>query len=305
MTVHAVVVGSLVMDLAFRIPRRPQTGQVVLASAFKAYRGGKGYNQAVALARLGARVTMVGAVGGDLHGDDFLDGLDREGIDATRVMQMKGTPTAVAVPLVTPDGRAAFVQYPGASWRLSPGHCADLPDCDVVLLQGEVPGTTSAHVAASYVRRGTPVHLHPSPIDEIDAQLLNAASLLTPSRAEAAALAGLPEDREPVELAQALAHDGLRVVVSDGAGEVAWAADGEHGTAPGAADADIVDSTASRDAVVAALAIWLAEGAPFPDAVRLASTAGQLAAATVGAEPSLPQRAQVRRPLPTAGDSAS
>ncbi len=86
MTVRALVVGSLVMDLAFSVPSRPEPGEVIIAEEFGQYRGGKGYNQAVALARLGAEVTMVGAIGADAYGDAFLDALERERIDANRVV---------------------------------------------------------------------------------------------------------------------------------------------------------------------------------------------------------------------------
>ena len=291
MSVHAVVVGSLVMDLAFQIPRRPEAGEVVLATGFGAFRGGKGYNQAVALARLGAEVTLIGAVGADLHGDGFLEALKRERIDALRVVQLRGTPTAVAAPMITPEGDAGFVHFSGANGRLSPAHCADLPDCDVVLLQGEIPSTTSAYVTASYRRRGTPIHLHPSPVDDITAPLLNAASVLTPSPAEAVALSGADTGTPHIELARLLAHARLRVAITPGAGSSAWAAGDEAGeiTTEGA----VVDLTASRDSFVAGLAVRLAEGASFPEAVEFAAAAGRHAAGIAGAEPSLPSRRAV------------
>ncbi|MDQ3547570.1 MAG: PfkB family carbohydrate kinase, partial [Chloroflexota bacterium] len=85
--VRALVVGSLVMDLSFQVPKRPEPGEVILADSFGTYRGGKGYNQAVALARLGAKVTMIGALGADAYGDEFIASLDREGIDASRMVR--------------------------------------------------------------------------------------------------------------------------------------------------------------------------------------------------------------------------
>ena len=296
MTVRAVVVGSLVMDLAFQVPYRPEAGDEVVATSFGAFRGGKGYNQAVALARLGAQVTLIGAVGADLHGDGFIASLSEEGIDATRVVQLRGTPTAVAAPLVTPDGAVGFVHYPGANHRLSPAHCADLPDCDVVLLQGEIPSTTSQYVTNSYARRNTPVHLHPSPVDDVTTAMLNGASVLTPSPAEAATLSGAKPDTSLADLAAALAHPGLRVAVTGAAGRTAWAADGETGDVTPVGQT-VVDTTASRDSFVAALALRLAEGASFTEAVSFAAAAGRHAAGIRGAEPSLPSRADVRRLL--------
>ena len=291
MSVHAVVVGSLVMDLAFRIPRRPGPGEEVMATGFGAFRGGKGYNQAVALARLGADVTLIGAVGADLHGDGFLEGLEREGIDARRVVQMRGTPTAVAAPLITPEGQVSIVHFPGANGRLSPAHCADLPECDIVLLQGEVASTTSSYVATSYGRRGTLVHVHPSPVHDITAPMLNEASVLTPSPVEAAALCNASVDTDERELVDRLAHEGLAVAVTGGAGSATWRAGGEHGAI--LTEGLVVDRTASRDAFVAGLAVRLTEGATFVEAVEFAAAAGRHAAGIAGAEPSLPTRAAV------------
>lgn len=296
MTVQAVVVGSLVMDLTFAIPRRPDAGEEVFATSFGAFRGGKGFNQAVALSRLGANVTLIGAVGADLHGDGFMEALAREGIDANRVVQLRGTPTAVAAPLVTPDGKAGFVHFQGANRRLSPAHCADLPDCDVVLLQGEISSTTSTYVTKSYVRRDIPVHLHPSPVGDISTEMIEGASVITPSPAEAAELGGMDPATPPVDLATALARRGLRVAITAGAGHAAWSADGQTGKI-GATTGSLVDSTASRDSFVAALAVRLTEGAAFDDAVTFAAAAGRYAAGISGAEPSLPSRAAVEQSL--------
>lgn len=292
MTVHAVVVGSLVMDLAFQVPHRPAANDEIIATDFGVYRGGKGYNQAVALARLGAEVTFIGATGTDLHGDDFLVSLNQEGIDSSRVIQMRGTPTAVAAPLVTPNGDVGFVHYRGANCRLSPAHCADLPECDVVLLQGEIPSSTSEYVTKSYVRRGTPVHLHPSPAHDVTPEMLNGCSVLTPGAAEAVLLSGVDPDAKPVDLARSLAQTDVRVALTLGGGSTAWAADGETGEIA-MIGPPMLDSTGSRDALVAGLALRLAEGATFPEAVMFASAAGQHAARISGAEPGLPTRAQV------------
>ncbi|MGH3666108.1 MAG: PfkB family carbohydrate kinase, partial [Egibacteraceae bacterium] len=190
MTVRAVVVGSLVMDLAFRVPRRPGDGEVVIAEDFGTFRGGKGYNQAVALARLGADVTMIGAVGADAYGDGFLDALRRESIDAARVVQLRGASTALAVPLITPDGEVGFVQHPGANWHLSPAHCADLPDCDVVLLQGEVTAAASERAGRVIRKRGGIVLLNPAPVHDVSPAMVDTATLLCPNEVEARALIG-------------------------------------------------------------------------------------------------------------------
>lgn len=296
MTVRAVVVGSLVMDLVFRVPRRPEPDDVVVTDDFAVYRGGKGYNQAVALARLGADVAMVGAVGDDAHGEEFRAALEREGVDASRVVTLRGARTAVAVPLVTPDGEVAFVQHPGANRQLRPAHCVHLPDCDVLLLQGEVPAATSAAAATAVGQAAGTVQLNPAPVGEIDDELLALATLVTPNRVEGRDLAVRldlavdPDDGEA--LARALATGGRAAVVTLGAAGATWADGSASGTAaPPRVEA--VDATGAGDSFNAALALAVAERQHLGAAVRFACAAGAHAATVAGAEPGLPTRAQV------------
>lgn len=292
MSVRAVVVGSLVMDQAFRVPRRPAPGEVVVADAFGAYRGGKGYNQAVALARLGAQVTMIGAVGADAYGDGFLDALAREGIDAGRVVQLRGTSTAIAVPLITPDGDAAFVQYPGANRQLAPAHCADLPDCDVLLLQGEVNAVTSEHAGRIIRRRGGIVLLRPTPVAEVTRELLDVATVVVASETEARTLLNVEDGRDAIELAEALHTPERAAAVRVTPLEAAWASDDESGFVTGP-PVTVTDATGAGDSFCAGLAVALAEGAGFEAAVRFATAASAHTCTVAGAEPSLPARWQV------------
>jgi ribokinase len=294
MTVRAVVLGSLVMDLSFQVPVRPQPGEVITATDFGTFRGGKGYNQAVALARLGAEVSMVGAVGTDAYGDDFLEALEREGIDSGRVVQMRGVPTSVAVPLITPDGEVGFVQYPGANRQVAPAHCADLPDCDVLLLQGEVLPATSEQAARTMRTRGVPVLLNPAPVHEMTDELLAMATVLIPNEVEAQALLGdrAATDDSGIAAAEALRTADRMAVVTLGARGAAFAStQGSGAVAPPAVHA--VDSTGAGDSFCAALGIALAEGADHVDAIRFACAAGAHAASVRGAEPGLPTRGQV------------
>src|SRR4051794_32167985 len=113
--VHALVVGSLVVDFTFRVPSWPRPGEVVLATAFDIYHGGKGYNQALALARLGASVTLLGAVGDDEYGARIAAALNDAGVDSHALLRLAGVHTTLAAPLVTPDGDVGFVQAPGAN----------------------------------------------------------------------------------------------------------------------------------------------------------------------------------------------
>lgn len=294
MTVRAVVVGSIVMDLSFRIPQLPAPGEVVMATEFGAYRGGKGYNQAVALARLGAEVTMVAAVGNDAHGDTFVEALESEGVDASRVVRLRGVATSVAVPLITPDGEVGFVQHPGANRQLAPAHCADLPDCDVLLLQGEVPAATSLQAARVIRGRGARVLLNPAPVHEVSTELLDVATVVIPNEVEARALlAGEAAGERPgVDAAEALRTDERQAVVTLGARGAAYA--GRDGSGTVAAPTIVaVDSTGAGDSFCAGLGLALSEGAALAEAVRFACGAGAHAATRAGAEPGLPRRSDV------------
>jgi ribokinase len=297
MAVQAVVVGSLVMDLAFKVSVRPGPGDVVIASDFSRFRGGKGYNHAVALARMGAEVAMIGAVGRDAYGDAFMEALEREHIDASRVMQLRGTPTAVAVPLVTPDGSVGYVQYPGANRLLAAAHCADLPDCDVLMLQGEVSALTSRHAGRIIRNRGGSVLLNPAPIDDLTDQLLDVATVVSLNQYEARRLLQVGDDVDGVELARRLHKEGRSAVVTMGAKGAAWS--DEHGDGSAAPPpVHAADITAAGASFNAALAISIAEGRPLEDGVRLANAAAAYSSTVIGAEPSLPTRAQAEALLP-------
>jgi ribokinase len=299
MVVRAVVVGSLVMDLAFKVDVRPGPGDVVIATDFAHFRGGKGYNHAVALARMGAEVAMIGALGRDAHGDAFMEALEREHIDASRVMQLRGSPTGVAVPLVTPDGSVGYVQYPGANRLLAAAHCADLPDCDVLMLQGEVGASTSRYAARIIRSRGGHVLLNPAPVDDLTDQLLDVTTVVSLNQYEARRLLQAGMDVDPVELARQLRKDGRAAVVTMGSKGAAWSDEnGDGSAAPPPVHA--TDITAAGASFNAALAIGIAEGRSLEQAVRLANAAAAYSSTVIGAEPSLPTRAQAEALLASA-----
>jgi ribokinase len=291
--VRALVVGSLVMDLSFLVPKRPEPGEVIIAESFAAFRGGKGYDQAVALARLGAEVTMIGALGRDAYGDEFMAALEREGVDTSRMVRLDDRPTSVAVPLVTPDGDVGFVHAPGANAGLLPEHITDLPACDILLVQGEVPSETTELAQRSVRERGGLVLLNPAPVHHVTPAMLELADIVCPNQVEALALlAAEAVSHDPLDLARRLAEGRRAAVVTLGARGAAWATGDRHGIeAPPIVDA--VDATGAGDSFCAALALATVEGMALPDAVRFACAAGAHAATIRGAEPGLPTRRDV------------
>lgn len=296
--VRALVVGSLVMDLSFQVPKRPEPGEVILAESFGAYRGGKGYNQAVALARLGAEVTMIGALGADAYGEEFMAALKHEGIDASRMVRLSESYTSIAVPLVTPDGDVGFVHAQGANALLHPDRCHDLPQTDIVLLQGEIPPETSRAVARQARQSNAKIMLNPAPVHHITPELIAIADILCPNEVEARALLGLSSATIDAsqEYAHRLALDGRVAIVTLGARGAVWSDGATHGiSTPPRVTA--IDATAAGDSFCAALALAIVEGQAIPDAVHFACAAGAHAVTVRGAEPSLPTRAQVETML--------
>jgi ribokinase len=237
---------------------------------------------------------MIGALGTDANGDDFIEALEREGIDTSRMVRLPNIHTSIAVPLVTPDGDVAFVHSPGANGWLQPGHCRDVPEHDIVLLQGEIPPETSIAVARQSQELLALVMLNPAPVHHVTPDLLDVADIICPNEVEARALLdeATVEGASDKQLAERLATDGRIAVVTLGARGAVWSDGREDGSAtPPRITA--VDATAAGDSFCAALAIAIVEGQPLADAVRFACAAGAHAATVRGAEPGLPTREQV------------
>jgi ribokinase len=266
------VVGSINLDLVATCERLPRPGETVTGAEFTRVPGGKGANQAVAAARLGAEVTMVGCVGADDFAREARRALETSGVDVSRIRVVDG-PTGVALILVDASGENQIVVAPGANARLTPDD-ADVGETDGVLCQLEVP---VAAVAAA-ARADTFFCLNVAPARPVPAELLARADLVVANRYELDALGGTP----PGLTALTLGAEGA-VLLEDGA-EVARA-EPPHVTA--------VDGTAAGDAFTACLAVSLLEHRPREEALRRACAAGALAAARFGAQTSLPTASEV------------
>ncbi len=289
-----VVVGSLNRDVTADVPRLPRPGETILGTSHRWDNGGKGANQAVAAARLGQRVAMVGRVGDDDAGRQLVASLEREGVDASGVGRDPAAATGLALITVVPGGENTIVVSLGANAHVRPADldAAPLADADVVLLQLEIP--ISAVGAAAAAATGTVV-LNPAPAAVLPPELLDAVDVLVPNRGELATLAGGEEEVDLDALAaQAAGLDGSGAVVvtlgADGA-LVVTGDDAEHVPSP---RVDAVDATAAGDAFCGALADALARGESLVAAARWAVAAGAAAATRPGAQSSLPTPGEVR-----------
>jgi ribokinase len=291
---EVAVVGSLNLDLVVRVPRLPGPGETVSGQDVFRNPGGKGANQAVAAARLGRRVAMVGRVGDDDAGRELLASLEADGIGTTQVRAVAGVPSGTAFITVADDGENQIVVSPGANARLTPEDVAEagpaLRAAAVTLLQLEVPLEA---VAAAARTAGGRVVLTPAPVRELPAELLGQVDVLVPNRVELAQLAGGPVP-ETVEAAVALAGRlaARAVVVTLGADGALVVTDGQASHVP-AVPVRAVDTTAAGDAFCGGLADALATGASLQDAVRRAVRVAAAACLRPGAQPSLPTPAEL------------
>jgi ribokinase len=290
-----VVVGSLNLDLVVRVDRLPGPGETVSGGDVFRNPGGKGANQAVAAARLGRRVAMVGRVGDDEAGRELLASLEADGVDTAHVRAVDGVPSGAAFIAVSDDGENQIVVSPGANARLGPGDVAAagaaLRAAAVTLVQLEVPLEA---VAAAVRAAGGRVVLNPAPVRALPAALLGEVDVLVPNRVELARLADAPVPAT-VEEAAALAGrlPARAVVVTLGADGALVVEDGDAGHVP-AVPVRPVDTTAAGDAFCGGLADALAGGAALQDAARWAVRVAAAACTRPGAQASLPTPDEAR-----------
>ena len=299
--VSVVVVGSLNMDLVVRTPRMPRAGETLEARSFSLFAGGKGANQAVAAARMGAAVAMVGRVGEDAFGDGLLAALRAEEVDVGGVGRTPGMSTGIASIWVDDSGANAIAVVAGANGQLSPRDVERASDLmragSLVLLQLEVPRPTVEAAIRLGRERGARVILDPAPAHPAAAAWLEQLWAVTPNQVEAEALVGFPvaDVSSGARACRALLQGGVRVAVvkmaEQGAVVAGEGLDGVYHLP--AARVEVVDTTAAGDAFAGALAAALAAGASVLEACSRANAAGALAVTRAGAQPSLPRRSEV------------
>ncbi|MBC3209304.1 ribokinase [Pseudomonas sp. SWRI111] len=300
MPANVVVIGSLNMDLVTRAPRLPTGGETLIGHSFATVSGGKGANQAVAAARLGAQVAMVGCVGSDDYGVQLRDALLAEQIDCQAVSVVEGS-SGVALIVVDDNSQNAIVIVAGANAAMTPAVIdrfdAVLQDADVVICQLEIPDATVGHALKRARALGKTVILNPAPASRpLPADWFAAIDYLIPNESEAAALSGLPVDSlQTAEKAAShlLAMGASKVIVTLGA-EGSLFANGkgfEHFPAP---KVKAVDTTAAGDTFVGGFAAALAAGSSEAEAIRYGQIAAALSVTRAGAQPSIPRLSDVQ-----------
>jgi ribokinase len=283
-----VVVGSVNVDLVVKVPRLPKPGETVVGGRFSTIPGGKGANQAVAAARLGAKVWMVGLTGDDAFGRESRRDLEDNGVDVS-TLGSSSSPTGIATIIVDDAGENLIAVASGANHDLTAEivyEClAQMPAEDAVLSSNlEIPEAAVAAAATIAVERGWRFVLNPAPFRPIPADLLRLCDVLTPNELESRALG-------PVD--EMLAHGVGALVVTRGAAGTDVFRAGSPPRHESALRVDVVDTTGAGDAFTGALAWSLAEGHDLEDSVRRATAAGSLACRALGARASMPDREEL------------
>lgn len=302
-----LVVGSLNTDLVVRAPRFPQPGETISGGDLQVIPGGKGANQAVAAARLGASVSMLGRVGKDNFGDLLLNNLKSNHVDS-QLVQRDDASTGTAIIIVDSNGQNSIVLSAGANGKVTSADIASFPDHKLLLLQLEIPLETVLSAAQRAHENGLRVILNPAPAQQIPDALIALADFIIPNETELGLLTGLPVNdiNSTEEAARKLLEQGAQNVIVTLGSKGALIVTPTQVTHVDAYTVNVVDTTAAGDAFIGGFATKLLESdsllsnvqeqsLALQRAVRYGCACGALATTKFGAQPSLPTKEDVER----------
>ncbi|MET7675134.1 ribokinase [Streptomyces seoulensis] len=289
---HIVVLGSTNMDLVTYVARAPRRGETVTGREFRTIPGGKGANQAMAAARAGATVSLIGAVGNDAYGGRLRDNLEHSGVDTDFLRTVEGA-SGTAHIVVDDEGSNAIVVVPGANGtvdHLSPGDEGLIASADALLLQLEVPLPAVVAGAEAARRHGVRTVLTPSPAQPLPEELLSVTDVLVPNEYEAVTLTGRTD---PLDAAVGLLELVPEVVLTLGEAGVLYVSRDTEPLAVPAHQVAAIDSTGAGDTFAGAYAVAVAEEKPLREALSWAAAAAALSVQREGASASMPYRPEI------------
>lgn len=294
-----VVIGSCNTDLVVNVDRSPNAGETVFGQSFMLNPGGKGANQAVAVARIGNGVSFISKVGNDVFGSQAKQHFLDEGMDISHVLTDKSAPTGTALITVEKGGENRIIVVSGANAELGVADIDEamvlIDECDIILVQLEIPLSTVEHVARLAASKGKKLILNPAPACSLSDELLSHVYLITPNETEAEILTGIKvvDEESASKAVDYFLKKGLQQVVITLGASGAFVGTGECRTLVPAYKVNAVDTTAAGDVFNGALAVYLSEGHNLLDAVRFASAASAIAVTRCGAQSSVPMRNEV------------
>jgi len=294
-----VVVGSTNMDMVVKTGHIPKPGETVLGGTFFMNPGGKGANQAVAIARLGGDVTFISKIGNDIFGKQSTKIFDDEGVDIGGIYAEVNSPSGIALITVDDKGENSIVVAPGANASLSADNVQaafdKYPQASVLLIQLEIPMET-VEAAINYARsKSITVILNPAPMNKAVAKLLDKIDIITPNAHEAEALSNHPitDVESAIEAAKKIQQQGVKTVIITLGEEGAILLTEDEVQHIRTPKVEAIDSTAAGDVFNGAFAVALSEGKPLNKAVTFACRAAAIAVTKMGAQSSIPYRNEI------------
>lgn len=279
------------MDLVVTSNKRPNAGETVLGESFKMVPGGKGANQAVASARLGADVYMVGRVGDDAYGQDILSNLQAQGIRTTYMKPVTEMESGTAH-IILAEGDNSIVVVKGANDEVTPNYVKDalsaIDHIGIVLIQQEIPEETVEAVCTICSEKNIPVILNPAPARKVKQQILKQAAYITPNEHEAALMF------DGLTIEEALRQYPNKLLITEGKNGVRYFDGSKEVLVPGY-PVKAVDTTGAGDTFNGALAVALTEDKPLYDALAFANLAASISVTKFGAQGGMPTREELER----------
>ena len=293
------VIGSLNMDLVVKVDNRPKGGQTVIGGDFKEVPGGKGANQAIAAARLGAEVTLISKIGYDLFGLQALEIYRSEKINTEFIFTDQKSPSGVALISVDSYGENSIIVAPGASRSLSTEDIdkakSKLEEADIILMQLEVPIETVEYAATIAKSYGKKVILNPAPASVLSNSFLSCVHTILPNRIEAEMLSGIKviDEESAWRAAKAIGEKGIENVVITLGKDGAYVKEKEEYTMIPAKEVETIDTTGAGDVFCGAFSVYLSENHTLTESVEFANAAAALAVTRMGAQSAIPYKREI------------